>query len=42
MEAQMDDRVACKHCGRKFNEKAAERHIPYCATKQKNIGGFRK
>ena len=24
----LDDRVPCPHCGRKFNEKAAERHIP--------------
>ena len=23
----------CKHCGRSFNDKAAERHIPYCAEK---------
>lgn len=25
-----DDRVACPYCGRKFAEKAAERHIPHC------------
>lgn len=25
-----DDRVACPHCGRKFAENVAERHIPYC------------
>jgi len=25
--------VKCKHCGRSFNDKAAERHIPYCAEK---------
>ena len=25
-----DDRVPCPHCGRKFNAKAAERHIPRC------------
>jgi len=24
--------VPCPHCGRTFNEKAAERHIPKCAT----------
>ena len=24
------DRVPCPHCGRKFNQKAAERHIPRC------------
>eukprot|EP00798_Chlamydomonas_sp_ICE-L_P001150 gene1150-3714_t len=27
-----DDRVPCPHCGRKFNAKAADRHIPHCAT----------
>lgn len=26
-----DDRVPCPHCGRKFAENAAERHIPHCA-----------
>lgn len=34
--------VPCKHCGRSFNENAAERHIPFCAKKAKdtkmNIG----
>jgi len=25
-----DDRVECPHCNRKFNEQAAERHIPKC------------
>jgi hypothetical protein len=25
----------CEYCGRRFNEKAAERHIPFCATKLK-------
>ena len=34
-EAAMDTRVPCKHCGRKFNETAAERHIPVCANKAK-------
>eukprot|EP00798_Chlamydomonas_sp_ICE-L_P014489 gene14489-20513_t len=38
-----DDRVPCPHCGRKFSEKAAERHIPYCATKNGGGGGgFRR
>lgn len=26
------DYVQCPHCGRRFNETAAERHIPKCAT----------
>lgn len=26
------DYVQCPHCGRRFNEAAAERHIPKCAT----------
>ena len=26
--SDLDDRVPCPHCGRKFNAKAAERHIP--------------
>jgi len=40
----MDPRVMCRFCGRKFAEKAAERHIPFCETKSKqtNLGGFRK
>lgn len=29
------DLIPCEHCGRKFNEKAAERHIPFCASKSK-------
>jgi len=32
---QQDSLVPCDHCGRKFNEKAAERHIPFCQSKQK-------
>ena len=27
---EVDDRVLCEYCGRKFNEVAAERHIPHC------------
>lgn len=26
------DYVQCPHCGRRFNESAAERHIPKCAS----------
>lgn len=25
--------IECPHCGRKFNEKAASRHIAYCREK---------
>ena len=28
-------RIQCEHCGRKFNEQAAERHIAFCAKKAK-------
>jgi endogenous inhibitor of DNA gyrase (YacG/DUF329 family) len=28
------DMVSCPHCGRSFNETAAERHIPKCKTTQ--------
>lgn len=30
------DFVQCPHCNRRFNEAAAERHIPKCATYQFN------
>ncbi|KAK5647520.1 hypothetical protein RI129_002412 [Pyrocoelia pectoralis] len=38
------DYVQCPHCGRKFNQSAAERHIPKCATYEfnKRKGGGRK
>lgn len=26
------DLIPCPHCGRKFNDAAAARHIPKCAT----------
>jgi len=26
-----EDLVPCPHCGRSYNERAAERHIPRCA-----------
>lgn len=28
----LDDRIECPTCGRKFNETAAERHIPKCGS----------
>ena len=36
-EDQLDTRVLCKHCKRKFNEEAANRHIPLCANKHKEL-----
>lgn len=30
------DYVQCPHCARKFNEAAAERHVPKCATMRHN------
>lgn len=30
------DYVQCPHCGRRFNQAAAERHIPKCATMEHN------
>ena len=29
--------VQCKFCGRKFNETAAKRHLPFCEEKSKQI-----
>jgi hypothetical protein len=34
---QHDDRVECKWCNRKFNDHAAERHIPVCEKKYKEL-----
>ncbi|XP_066245126.1 uncharacterized protein [Euwallacea similis] len=38
------DYVQCPHCGRRFNESAAERHIPKCANYEFNKpkGGLQK
>lgn len=35
MSAQMDDRIECQWCGRKFNEEAGKRHLPHCEEKYK-------
>jgi len=33
---ELDDRVQCPHCGRRFGQQQAERHIPHCKnTKNK-------
>ena len=37
MEEQMDTRVKCNFCGRKFEEATAKRHIPFCETKSKQM-----
>ena len=34
LEPGLDDRVPCPHCGRKFSERAAERHVPRCVGKR--------
>jgi hypothetical protein len=40
--AEADDRVPCPHCGRKFGQQQAERHIPHCKnTKAKPNGILR-
>ena len=32
---ELDDRTPCPYCGRKFNDVAAQRHIPFCKNKSK-------
>lgn len=32
---QMDDRITCPWCNRKFNETAGTRHMPHCEKKYK-------
>ena len=45
---QYDDRVTCPHCGRKFAELTAQRHMPHCEQSMKknamrmNAGGPRR
>lgn len=29
-DPELDDRIECPHCGRRFSEAAATRHIPHC------------
>lgn len=39
----LDNRIECPHCGRKFSEQAATRHIPHCAkTIHKPSGPLKK
>lgn len=35
---ELDDRIQCKHCGRKFGEQQAARHIPICPMKGRGKG----
>lgn len=37
---ELDDRVPCPHCGRKFGQQQAERHIPKCAETKARPGGI--
>ena len=37
-----DDRVACPHCNRKFNQEVADRHIPRCADIKAKPNGMLK
>jgi endogenous inhibitor of DNA gyrase (YacG/DUF329 family) len=42
LPSELDDRVPCPHCGRKFGQQQAERHIPHCKnTKAKPNGILR-
>ncbi|OQR87801.1 hypothetical protein ACHHYP_08038 [Achlya hypogyna] len=34
--------IQCSYCSRRFNEKAAERHIPHCKEKAERTGGAKK
>uniref|UniRef100_A0A1I7WPP9 C2H2-type domain-containing protein n=1 Tax=Heterorhabditis bacteriophora TaxID=37862 RepID=A0A1I7WPP9_HETBA len=36
---ETNDYVQCEYCGRNFNEKAAERHIPFCRDQNMRRGG---
>ncbi|CAE8617159.1 unnamed protein product [Polarella glacialis] len=37
-DPSLDDRMQCPHCGRRFGQTQAERHIPQCALKNKRPG----
>ena len=39
---QKDDRTLCPHCGRKFDEEVAKRHIPKCAETKAKPGRLLK
>ncbi|XP_013398954.1 zinc finger C2HC domain-containing protein 1A isoform X2 [Lingula anatina] len=36
------DYVQCPHCSRRFNESAAERHMPFCKEQHERIGNTKK
>eukprot|EP00485_Elphidium_margaritaceum_P010103 CAMPEP_0202695580 /NCGR_PEP_ID=MMETSP1385-20130828/9144_1 /ASSEMBLY_ACC=CAM_ASM_000861 /TAXON_ID=933848 /ORGANISM="Elphidium margaritaceum" /LENGTH=737 /DNA_ID=CAMNT_0049351637 /DNA_START=77 /DNA_END=2290 /DNA_ORIENTATION=- len=42
MPAAMDDRVPCPHCGRKFAEETAKRHIPKCQNIKSRPTGIKR
>lgn len=35
---ELDDRIPCPHCGRRFGEQQAQRHIPLCNAKKAKGG----
>ena len=35
----LSDYVQCDYCGRRFNQSAAERHIPFCKEKSQRVSG---
>lgn len=37
---ELDDRTQCPHCGRKFGEEQAKRHIPICKTTKARPNGL--
>ena len=41
-EAEMDTRIQCPTCGRKLNEEAANRHMPICANKAKQMAKMKR
>ncbi|KAH3709587.1 hypothetical protein DPMN_069051 [Dreissena polymorpha] len=42
MNIAVSDYVDCPYCSRRFNEKAAERHINFCKEQQKRLTSKRE